>query len=199
MASKPYSIAGREYPSQYAYRKALAQSKGFAGVSAYQTNRTAERTLEKLSGSGKRAYHRALEAVQKARTQGLSLSQAAKQSGTTVKSVQKYANSALTKQGNTYQVKEHDFLARQMRLVTPDGVERVLIRDSREASLLGRYYNALQKFQETGDASVLKAFEGKTVTVRGEKVTLVTDPSTLNNLSRAGELDIPDVYERSLS
>ena len=192
-----YTINGITYPSQYAYRKALAAERGMS-VAAYRTTRSAERFLGKLGVRGSRAYDRTLEALSLMR-KGATASQAAKKAGTTTKSIAKYGKGAVERHGRRLVARDSDTLPRRMQMLMPDGIERnVIVRNSREAELLGRYANALQKYQQ-GDRDALKPFEGKTVTVNGKKVPLVTDPETVDTLTRAGVVSDWEPYERSLS
>ena len=64
--------------------------------------------------------------------------------------------------------------------------------------MLSHYWSAVKEWRSTGDDSLLKPFEGKTVMVKGQKIALVTDPNDLVILERSGELDIVDMYERSI-
>lgn len=74
---------------------------------------------------------------------------------------------------------------------------KVELKNRREASKWGDYYNALQKAKK-GDSNALKPFEGKTYTLAdGTKKEFITDFETLYQLNRRGE--IPGGDEISLS
>lgn len=71
------------------------------------------------------------------------------------------------------------------------------LKNRREASKWGDYYNALHKFRR-GDVNALKPFEGKYyVDANGNKHIFVTSFDTLYTLDKAGE--IPSGDEISLS
>lgn len=148
-------------------------------------------TWNKLSPSGRAAYDRALDALARMRTDGLSLSRAAREAGTTPAVVRKYVGSALhhTRRGTA--PKPADRLYRRMTAITPDGPVTVEVRGSRAASLLSRHANAVQTFVQTGNARVLRAFRGKSV--GGHE--LASDPNVLRRLARRGELDVDEIYE----
>jgi hypothetical protein len=192
-----YTVSGITYPSRYAYDKARALSSGYTSVRQFRADRSAEVAIERLSSSGKQTYDRALQAVSRMR-EGKSLTDAAKEAGTTPKSVLKYAGSALNSQNNRYTVKAEDNLTRRLLVPYSNGSEYETIRSSKDATLLSRYWSAVKEWRNTGDASVLQSFEGKTITVKGQQVKLITDPEQLALLQRGGELDFIDMYERSL-
>jgi len=184
---------GIPYPTQYAYRQALAQKLGFSSVYEHRQAQAAQRAraaLDALAFSERSARSRALDAVKRARNLKVSLSEAARLAGTTLESVKKHAAPALTKVGGRWQVKPSDRIPRQTTFLTPGGKESGILLSSREASLYGRYLNAVKEYQATGDPSSLKRLEGKWIRVDGKKRPLLTDPQEIDRLTRAGETDI---------
>lgn len=192
-----YTINGVTYPSQYSYRKALAESKGYASVRAFREDRAAEVAVSRLSRGEQAARLRALEAVSRMRA-GDTLGEAARAAHTTPQSLRKYAGAALTKSGGRTVARESDTLLRPMWVPFPDGTQVVDIRNSADATLLAKYWNAVDDYRRTGDISVMQPFEGKQITARGQKITLPTDRRTLERLELAGELDIEDLYFRDV-
>lgn len=80
-------------------------------------------------------------------------------------------------------------------VLTADGTREVPINNSAQASLLGRYWNAVQRFLQRGDASVLERFKNKRIaTADGQHIQLITDPEQLNKLGRAGVLSFESLY-----
>jgi|GEM_PF-1182650 hypothetical protein len=76
-------------------------------------------------------------------------------------------------------------------------LSEVELKNRRQASLWGDYYNALQKFRK-GDTNALKPFVGKSyVDADSKKHEFPTDFDTLYRLDKAGE--IPHGDEISLS
>ena len=193
-----YTVNGIAYPSQYSYRKALAAERGMSVV-AYRATRSAERFLDKLGVRGSRAYDRTLEALSLMR-KGASATRAAKRAGATTKSIAKYGRGAVERHGRRLVARDSDTMPRRMQVLMPDGIERnVIIRNSREASLLANHANALRRYLNTGDATELEKFQGKAVTINGKKVPLVADTATIDKLTRAGVIDEYEPYERSLA
>ncbi len=195
-----YTIAGRSFTSQYAYRKELARQRGYESVATYRTERKAERFLERLTPSRRNTYDRVLEAVGIARRNpDKPLSRIAREAGTTTKTITKYAGSAVDRSGRKWDVKQSDTLPRLMNVLTPEGTETVVIRDSKEATLLAKYSNALKRYLQTGDATEIEKFKGKTITVRGKRVDLITNRDEIDKLTRGGVIDEYEPYERSLA
>jgi hypothetical protein len=82
-----------------------------------------------------------------------------------------------------------------MKTLAPEGEVRVLVTDSRQASLVSRYGRTVKQWR-LGERPSFEEFKGRVVaTVEGKRVPLVTDEATLRRLSDAGELaDIDDLY-----
>jgi hypothetical protein len=78
------------------------------------------------------------------------------------------------------------------------GPREIAIRNSRQASLLGEYWSAVQKYLETGDSSAVEKFQYKHITdASGKKVPLLTDLAELDRLGSAGVLSFESLYARS--
>jgi len=188
----PYTVRGITYPSQYAYRKALAAERELS-VHAYRNVVRAERTFEKLGERGSSAYSRVLDALSYIR-RGTSATEATRMAGTTTKTLFKYGGDAVAREGRRIVARPEDSLFRLMRVPTDSGVVETYVHGSREASLVSRYWNAVRYYDETGDFSGVAALAGKKVTVNGRKVKLPTDRRAVDRLILSGEADIPDIY-----
>jgi hypothetical protein len=151
--------------------------------------------LEALTGKLEDAYRRVLDAISLARRKpNLSLTKAAKASGTTLTTMRKYAASALEVRDNRLEVTASDRLPRRMRLLTPRGEFHVLTRSSRVASLIGDHSNAIRAYRISSDPSGLRNFEGKSVTIDGQTYELLTDRPTIDRFIRAGAVHFVDIY-----
>jgi hypothetical protein len=145
---------------------------------------------ERLSPKEQEARHRAFEAISLMRSKGTSLKAASKFVGTTPATVRRYANDAIIHEGHRYYVTESDRSYQYMSVLSTNGVANVDTRGSRVRSLIGRHWNAIRRFGETGDVELLKPFIGKRV----GGVELATDPGLIEEYIRQGELDIDDIY-----
>jgi hypothetical protein len=107
--------------------------------------------------------------------------------------------SALRKQANgRYSTKRTDRLLRILAIPTPEGTREIGVRDSRQASQLAEYWNAVQRYLQTGDASALSEFRNKTIKdASGAQVPLLTNPRDLDRLGSAGVLPFESLYVRS--
>lgn len=76
------------------------------------------------------------------------------------------------------------------------GGKYILIPDTRQASLLGRYHNAVKNYLKTHDSEVLRPFVGRTIIASDGKVyELETDPETLYSLwERRPEEEEREIY-----
>jgi hypothetical protein len=127
--------------------------------------------------------------------EGRSLSAAARLAHTTPATVRKYAGTAVarTTEGR-YAATAVDHIARPMRFLAPDGVIAIEVPDSRAATLIGEYWNAVNRYLRTGRADALRRFAGRDVRVGRRRHRFVTDPLTLDRLANAGEVRFEDLY-----
>jgi hypothetical protein len=116
-----------------------------------------------------------------------SLSSISKKYGTTPKTVLRHTN-GLKKVGYRWIGKRHDRIERIMR-INENGYEvDVAIKDSRYASIIAKYQNAVKNFLETQDESYLEPFRGKQIKDSdGNWHTLDTDPDNIYNIQERRE------------
>lgn len=154
--------------------------------------------LKALSNVKENAYRRVLDAIGlKRRNPSLSVSRAAKASGTTIKTMRKYAASVFENRGRALDVTPSDQLVRRMRMLTPKGEVKVVVTDSRTATEISDHYNALKKRHQNPE--LLKPFEDKVVVSDGRVYKFATDPETINRLFRAGAVHVLGVYATDAS
>ncbi len=137
--------------------------------------------------------------ISKLRSQRTSLQQTSKEVGVSPKTVLRYGGSALRKGANgRYKTKKSDRLLRMLMVPTGQGPLEIALRDSRQASTLGEYWNAVHRYLATGDSSGIKKFEGRhVIDVEGKKVPLLTDLRELDRLGSAGVLSFESLYGRT--
>jgi hypothetical protein len=141
------------------------------------------------------ARERALAVVASMRREGLSLRAAAKAEGTGPETVLRYARTALRKDGpgGRYRVAVSDRIARTIAILTPQGEQVVTVRNSRDASRIGEYMNAVRAYAR-GDPSGLAQFQGKAIRTGGVTYPFVTEPWVLDDLARADALAVENLY-----
>lgn len=160
----------------------------------------APRTAKELFARPKRfqdLWNRAVQVPAEMRAQGVSLSQAARQLGVSTKTVLRLTGSAFTKRRGRYGVKPTDRLLRMLIIPGKKDLREIVVRDSREASLVGQYWSGLEKFLTTGDATPFRELPRMTVRDEdGKRVRLLTDLDELKRQASAGVLHFESLYGR---
>ena len=130
---------------------------------------------------------------------GASLSQSARKYRRDPRKVRQAAPAAFRKLKNgRYSAKANDRLLRVLVIPTRKGLREIGVRDFRQASLLGRYWTAVERYRDTGDASTLREFRRKyIVDASGKRHQLLTDRRVLDRLGSAGVLSFETLYARS--
>jgi hypothetical protein len=130
----------------------------------------------------------------------VSLQKAAQEFRVDPRQVIKLGRSALRRQKNgRYAARRTDRLLRVLSILTVEGRHEIAVRDSRQASLLGSYWDAVQRYLQTGADSALKEFQGKKIRDASRKRHLfLTDLNELNRLGSAGVLSFESLYGRSV-
>jgi hypothetical protein len=131
------------------------------------------------------------------RRESLPLKKAAKAEQIDPKTVLHYVGSALRRSGRDYWATPYDRLSRSMYAVTSRGIRPITLSDSREASLLGEYWTAVQGYLQTGDDSALRSFRRALITdANGRQIRLLTNLNELDRLGNAGVLSFESLYAR---
>lgn len=144
-------------------------------------------------------WNRVTQTLSKMRTDRISLPKAARDFQLDPRIVVRLGGDALRKSRNgRYEAKPHDTLLRVVVVPDVDGLREVGTRDSREASLVGRYWAAVQRYLETGDSSALRKIRRKTIRdENGERVRLIKDIAELERLGSAGVLSFETLYAKA--
>jgi hypothetical protein len=168
--------------------------------------RTIKSRRESLPTTARQYFSRSIEfqatwdsvahVISKMRAEGVSRQKASKEFGIDPDVVSKLGRSALRKGRNgRYVARRTDRLLRILGELTPKGRREVAIRDSRQASLLGKYWAAVQLYLQTGDDSALREFQGKKFTdASGKRHAFITDLNQLDALGSAGVLSFESLY-----
>ena len=152
--------------------------------------------LDALTRAKEEAYYRVLDALSISRRENISPTKAAKRSGTTLKTMRKYAGGAIEERSGRFYVKPSDRLPRRMRMLTPKGEVVVRTTSSRTATLIAEYNNALREYVLTRDTSEVKRLGKKIVRSGGEQYAFATDTRTIDRYVRAGGVHFVDIYAR---
>jgi len=93
--------------------------------------------------------------------------------------------------------RKSDRLLRVLPMPTPKGLIDIGVPDSRQATLVGNYWNAVDLHRGTGDSSALRPFQEKYITdADGKRVPFMTDTDELDRLASAGQLSFESLYAR---
>jgi AraC-like DNA-binding protein len=150
---------------------------------------TARLPVAQLSHREQLTRRRALEVVSEARRGKGSLSKLARARGMSSRTVRR-ASGAFRKQGGRWVPTRSDRVERWLKSYENGQRVEVLIRDSRTATLLSRYSNAVGHYIETGDARGFREFEGKTYRdAAGTVHTFETDPAAIRAAIERSESD----------
>jgi hypothetical protein len=161
-------------------------------TTARKPSKQTRRSVTKLTRRQEENRLDAFAALALMRREGLSASSAAEVEGTTVKNIRKYAGSALRKRGKDYVARRSDRLIRKMNAIDKKGLRPIVVRSSKAASTMGRYFNAVDDALN-GKPAALKEFRGKKVPYN--RIKFLTNLKTLRKLKDAGVLDnLKDIY-----
>jgi hypothetical protein len=149
-------------------------------------------SLAYLSPNEQRARRRALEVLSEARRGKGSLSKLARARGMGPKTVRR-ASGAFRKVGGRWLPTRSDRVERWLKSYENGSRVEVLVRDSRTASLLSRYSNAVGRYFQTGDPSGLEEFRGRMYRdAPGTSHSFETDPAALRAAIERSESDFGD-------
>ncbi|MFI5094972.1 MAG: hypothetical protein ACHQIK_16135 [Candidatus Acidiferrales bacterium] len=129
---------------------------------------------------------------------GASLRQASRKFDLDPRKASQLARPALRKLRNgRWSAKAHDRLLRVLVIPTRKGLSEIGTRDSRQASQLGRYWTAVDRYRDTGDASALREFRGQSIIdASGKRIRLLTNLAELDRLGSAGVLSFESLYAK---
>jgi hypothetical protein len=80
-----------------------------------------------------------------------------------------------------------------MAFLTPQGEQVTRVRNSRDASRIGEYMNAVRAYAR-GDPTDLARFKGKGIRSGGVTYPFVTDQRILDDLIRADVISVEGLY-----
>lgn len=153
-----------------------------------------KRSWRKLTPRQKMLREKSLSVVNEMRnSKTKTLQQAAKENDVSVDTVFRHTNGFKKVHGRLV-AKRWDRIPRVMRINTDGKEKSVEIIDSRTASVVGRYHNAVKQFLNTGDKKKLQKFRNKKVKdSKGKLHRLETDPQKIIRINE--RIEEPEFYE----
>ena len=132
--------------------------------------------------------------------EGASLQKASREVGIDPRTVERLAGSSLKqKRSGRFVPRQADRLQREVRIPSADGMRDVTVPDSKQASLVGEYWNEVHAYLAKGDASGLGRFAKLHITdASGERVPFLVDRESLDELGNAGVLSFESIYARGV-
>jgi hypothetical protein len=152
-----------------------------------------KRVWSVLSPHEKLSREKSLDVLSDVRRNKKPLSRACREKGISIKTVLEHTN-AFKKIGDRWTPKAYDRIPRTM-LINENGRETsVTIADSRAASKIGRYHNAVKQYLETGDDTELMKFKGKQIKdINGGMHAFETDTEALDIIAEG--IEEPEFYD----
>ena len=176
----------------------LSQLRGHAKekekpLNTKQSIPLSSRSWNSLTEREKIVRRQSLDVLSDVRRNHKSLTQASKEKNISIKTVLQNTH-AFKKEGNRWVAKSYDKISRSMKIYTNGKTKSIETKDSRKASLIGRYRSAVGYYRETGDATRLSKFVGKTVKdVNGNLYTFETDTEAIDEIHRG--IEEPEFYD----
>lgn len=190
-------LAGRGFASEYPYRKALAATQGFPSPRAARERPIPVFTtqqFEQLTEEQRESYRRSLNVVADMRRRGWSLTRAARENLTDPDTVQRYLGSALRRDRHGQRRPTgYDRHVRRLLVHTEQGDKVLDLTDSRQATVIAEYANALRQFG-SGDPRALDPFRRTVLRIGKARYRLVTDPAEAARIVRA-DRDEYEIYQ----
>jgi len=127
--------------------------------------------------------------------EGVSITRASEEFGIEPKIAIDRGRAALRKKSGRYVATKTDRLLRVLAILSTKGRTLIATRDSRQASLVGGHWAAVQRYLQTGDDSALLRFKGKRVAdASGKRHLFLTDLKELDRQAAAGVLSFESMY-----
>jgi hypothetical protein len=144
-------------------------------------------------------WNRVTQVPAEMRSTGATLREAARRFGVTPEVVIETIPSAFREGRNgRYEVKPSDGLLRVLLIPSSKGLREIVVQGSREASIVGEYWSAVEKFLKRGDVSAVRKLSRKTVTDgSGERIRLLTNLDELERQASAGVFQFESIYGRT--
>jgi hypothetical protein len=125
-----------------------------------------------------------------------SLTQVAKEYGTTAETVRKVMKSDLVKNSRgQYRVKPGARYARELLIPTANGTEVVIVNSSKQSNRIAKYWNSVKSVTRGKPSPRLHTFDGVVITdAFGNRIPFITDRTLLMRISDEGFLSLDSIY-----
>ena len=153
-----------------------------------------KRSWSKLTPRQKLLREKSLSALNELRnSKTKTLQQVARENDVSANTVLRHTN-GFKKVNGRLVAKKWDRIPRVMRINTDGKEKSTEVIDSRTASVVGRYHNAVKQFLNTGDKKKLQKFRNRKVKdSKGKLHRLETDPQKIIQINE--RIEEPEFYE----
>jgi hypothetical protein len=129
--------------------------------------------------------------------EGKSLTRASKEIGLDREIVKQHIKSTIYKRKRRWRAREFDKIQRGMNIYERGRIKSIVVTNSKDASLIGKYYNDVKKALETGDESILRKYKKKVIRdAKGKKHKLETRLEKILEIEESKEEpEIWEIYE----
>jgi hypothetical protein len=125
---------------------------------------------------------------------GISLTKASGEVGLNTETVRQHVGPAIYKRKRRWRAKLSDRIERQMQIYTRGRVKAIVLTNSKDASVVGQYFNDVKKALETGDEQILKKYKKYEIKdSKGKKQKLETRLNKIYEIEEAKEE--PEFFE----
>jgi len=181
----------------YAYKSIMSDKRHKSHkISSKRATNLSRRSWSRLTPRQKTRRITSLKVLSLVR-EGKSLVKWSREFGISLDIVKSHLKSAIRKKGKRWVAKAYDMIQRNMVISEKGESISIIITNSEDASLIGRYFNDVKKFLVSGDVSLLKKYKGKKIKdSRGKVHTLETNPQALYDIEEAREdEEFFEIYE----
>jgi hypothetical protein len=187
---KPAPKVPSERDKAVVRRKAGPQVKSTVSREATAAKKSAKHLQRKAAPDPR------LEIAVKEMNRGSSLTEAARSSNLSPKSLQASLKQRrlVRRKADRWIIK--DTRPRQVPVITRGRIRVVTVDGYEEARLVGQHYQAAGDFVRTNDIQVIKPFDGQSVRpVKGKPIPLETDPNALHRIAAMDSPPFHEIYE----
>jgi len=156
------------------------------------------KTWQFLTSSQKTERNLSFEALRLMR-KDKSLNSASRVVGLSPNRIKKHLGNALKKKNSKWIARKSDSIERAMKIYSKGKVKSIIVRNSKDASLIAEYFSAVGQFLRTGNKSVLKKFiRMKIRDAEKKEHKFETNPDRLRDIDEAQEdSEFFEIYEDS--
>jgi len=133
------------------------------------------------------------------RKKGYTLARASRDLGIPTRTVKRHVGSALRKRRGRWELSGRDRISRVLRIIERGAETIVEVPDFENASRIGKYYEIVRRFLDTGDRSVLREVQGirRIIDIHGKTHTLELRPEILYRIGqRRAEPEFFQLYHQ---